>query len=202
MHHPRFHRLVRFVLVSVSILLIAAACQSVQTEGDAASSAAVSTTEPTAMSDATAAPTPTIASSETPTSTIPTTTTLEITSTAPVTGPVGNISGSEASEEQLAAGLAAYRKYYCGVCHTLDAAGTAGAFGPIHNGIGATAALRIQDPNYTGKATTPEEYIHESIVDPAAHIAEGFALTSHRMPPYAQLPAEELDALVLFLLHQ
>lgn len=102
----------------------------------------------------------------------------------------------------LAAGLSAYRAQYCGVCHTLDAAETRGTFGPTHNGMGEIAVTRLADSTYQGKATTPAEYIHESIVDPQAYTVPGFVATSHRMPVYAHLDEATLDALVAFLLAQ
>jgi nitric oxide reductase subunit C len=102
----------------------------------------------------------------------------------------------------LAAGLSVYRAQYCGVCHTLDAAETRGTFGPPHNGMGALAAGHIQQADYQGGATTAEEYIRESIVEPQVYIVPGYATTSHRMPSYAHLDATALDALVAFLLAQ
>ena len=100
------------------------------------------------------------------------------------------------------AGLAVYHAQYCGVCHTLTAAGTTGTFGPSHDSLGATAAARVASPTYTGTATTPAEYIHESIVAPEVYIVPDYALTSHHMPPYGHLPAADIDALVEFLLVQ
>jgi mono/diheme cytochrome c family protein len=102
----------------------------------------------------------------------------------------------------IAAGLAVYHAQYCGVCHTLDAADTHGTFGPPHNGLGITAVTRLTDPNYQGSATTPAEYIHESIVDPQVYSVPGYLTTSHRMPSYSFLDAASLDALVAFLLAQ
>jgi nitric oxide reductase subunit C len=102
----------------------------------------------------------------------------------------------------LEAGLATYRAQYCGVCHALDAAETRGTFGPTHNGMGEIAAQRLEDTNYGGNATTPAEYIHESIVEPQTYIVPSYATTSHRMPSYAHLDAATLDALVAFLLAQ
>jgi mono/diheme cytochrome c family protein len=102
----------------------------------------------------------------------------------------------------LAAGLAVYRAQYCGVCHTLDAAGTRGTFGPVHNGMGAIANERLQDESYHGAATTATEYIRESIVDPQLYIVPGYAVTPHRMPVYAHLDSASLDALVAFLAAQ
>ena len=42
------------------------------------------------------------------------------------------------------AGMAVYRAQYCGICHTFTAAGTTGTFGPPHDGMAETAALRLQ----------------------------------------------------------
>jgi mono/diheme cytochrome c family protein len=102
----------------------------------------------------------------------------------------------------VAAGREVYLKQYCGVCHSLTAAGTTGTFGPAHDGLGTTAAQRIVDEAYNGQATSPAEYIRESIVDPQAYIVPGYATTSHRMPAYSHLDGETLDALVAFLAAQ
>lgn len=99
-------------------------------------------------------------------------------------------------------GSAVYRQQYCGVCHTLDAAGTRGTFGPTHNGLGAIAAQRILSTEYSGYATNAAEYIRESLVDPQVYIVEGYGATPHRMPPYTHLDSASLDALVAFLLAQ
>jgi nitric oxide reductase subunit C len=124
------------------------------------------------------------------------------TETIVVAGSVPSEPVADADPAVIAAGLAVYRAQYCGVCHTLDAAETRGTFGPPHNGMGTIAAQHLQDGSYHGPATTPAEYIHESIVDPQAYITPGYAATSHRMPSYAHLDAQSLDALVAFLLAQ
>lgn len=102
----------------------------------------------------------------------------------------------------LAAGRAAYRTNYCGVCHTLAAAGATGIFGPSHEHIARTAAQRIAGPTYRGSATTAAGYLRESIVTPAAYFAPGTANGRHPMPPYVHLPQTQVDALVYFLLQQ
>lgn len=99
------------------------------------------------------------------------------------------------------AGKAVYLKQYCGVCHTLAAAGTKGAFGPSHEQIGTNAAARIQMATYNGQATDAAEYLRESIVEPRAFLAPGSS-PNHPMPPYTNLTTEEVDALVYFLLQQ
>jgi nitric oxide reductase subunit C len=103
---------------------------------------------------------------------------------------------------RLATGKAVYLANYCGVCHTLQAAGTAGVFGPSHEHMGSTAAQRIADPSYKGAARTAAEFIRESIVTPSAYFAPGVVNGRHPMPSYAHLPQADLDALVYFLLQQ
>ena len=109
---------------------------------------------------------------------------------------------SGASEALIAQGMEVYHAQYCGICHELAAAGTTGTFGPSHDGIGSTAALRIQDSRYHGNAKTPEEYIHESLVQPQIYIVEGYVGTSHSMPPYTHLSEEQIQALVAMLMSQ
>lgn len=103
---------------------------------------------------------------------------------------------------RLATGKAVYLANYCGVCHTLQAAGTAGVFGPSHEHMGSTAAQRIADPSYKGAARTAAEFIRESIVTPSAYFAPGVVNGRHPMPSYAHLSQADLDALVYFLLQQ
>lgn len=106
------------------------------------------------------------------------------------------------NDKRAAAGREVYLKNYCGICHTLTAAGTRGAFGPTHNGVATTARQRLADPAYPGKAKTVVQYLRESIVEPAVYAAPGYAYTSHPMPAYGHLPKADVDALVYFLLQQ
>ncbi|NJN82289.1 MAG: cytochrome c [Caldilineaceae bacterium] len=105
-------------------------------------------------------------------------------------------------EAQLATGIRVYRAQYCGICHVLTAAGTAGTFGPTHDQMGATALARLADPEYAGDATTPEEYLMESLVDPQRFVVAGYELTPHRMPPFGHLSDQDLQAIVFMLAHQ
>lgn len=68
--------------------------------------------------------------------------------------------------------------------------------------MGTTAERRIQDPGYSGLAGTAEEYIRESIVDPAIYIVPGYEHTRFRMPAYGNLDREDLDAVVQMLWQQ
>lgn len=97
-----------------------------------------------------------------------------------------------------AIGLELYAAQGCAGCHALDAAGAAGAVGPTHNGMGATAAERVEDPSYTGEATDAAGYIRESLLNPGAHVVEGY---SNIMPAYP-LPDDQINALVQMLLQQ
>jgi len=109
---------------------------------------------------------------------------------------------SESAAALTAEGLQIYRDQYCGICHQSTAAGTGGTFGPPHDGLGALAAQRIQDPGYQGAATTAAEYLYESLIDPQRYFVPGYELTPHRMPSYTFLSAQQLDALVQFLHEQ
>jgi hypothetical protein len=106
------------------------------------------------------------------------------------------------NEEQVKRGLEVYKQLYCGLCHKLDVAGTAGTFGPPHNGMGTIAAQRIQDPQYIGQATTAADYLLESIVDPKVFVVPGYEQTQHHMPVYNYLTEADVAALVQMLLQQ
>lgn len=79
----------------------------------------------------------------------------------------------------------------CSTCHTLD--GTT-LVGPSFQGIADRAGDRVS-------GMTAEEYIHQSIVDPSAHIVEGY---DDLMPAIygQQLSDEQVNELVAFLMTQ
>jgi len=104
--------------------------------------------------------------------------------------------------DMLSRGLAVYNAQYCGTCHTLKAAGSSGAFGPTHDGMGTVAAARVGDPGYHGEATDAAAYILESITDPDAYLPADYAGSRYRMPAFTELSEADLDALVQFLLSQ
>jgi mono/diheme cytochrome c family protein len=117
---------------------------------------------------------------------------------SPTAGPPAQTS----AEDPVAYGLQVYREQYCGICHRLDAAGTAGVFGPEQNNIGRVAEQRIQAEAYQGEATTAAEYIRESILNPSIYLAEGYEQSRHHMPPFTHLSQDQVDALVAMLLQQ
>ncbi len=68
--------------------------------------------------------------------------------------------------------LTAFQKGTCGSCHTIPGIPNAkGMVGPDLTNIGNTASQRVADSTYTGSAKTPEDYLHESIVNPGAFVS-------------------------------
>ena len=86
------------------------------------------------------------------------------------------------------AGKAVFSANGCSSCHTLKAAGATGKVGPDLDKLPT-------DAKQAGKPL--EDFIKESIVDPNAYVQPGFP--KGVMPPFATLPADQLDALVQFL---
>ena len=113
--------------------------------------------------------------------------------------PAGGDETTEAEARLVARGVEVYREQGCGVCHTLTRAGTGGVFGPSHDGVGATAEGRIHEARYHGKATTAEDYLRESVLDPGAYRVSGYEFTRFRMPAYTAIPDSDLEALVALL---
>jgi len=111
-------------------------------------------------------------------------------------------SGESGPPPEVLRGREVYQEQFCGTCHTLTSAGTAGMFGPSHDGIAKTAEDRLRDPTYAGSAETARAYVLESIVEPAAFRAPGFERTRFVMPSYQHLPDEDIDALVEMLMRE
>ncbi len=65
-----------------------------------------------------------------------------------------------------------------------------------HRQSATDAATYIADEDYTGDATTVDDYIRESIVNPKAYFTPGYAVSNHAMPAYTNLTEEQLDAVV------
>jgi cytochrome c oxidase subunit 2 len=87
------------------------------------------------------------------------------------------------------AGKTVYNNNGCGSCHTLTAAGSTGKVGPNLDHLVAEAKT-------AGQALEP--FIRQSIVEPNAYIAPGYP--ANVMPKtFGQLPPDQLDALVKFL---
>ena len=86
----------------------------------------------------------------------------------------------------------------CIACHAVTEDAPPGV-GPNMVGLVDFAAKIIESPDYTGKATTVEEYIHESIVDPLIFVVPDYQPV---MPATYQdtLTEEQISQLVEYLL--
>ena len=85
----------------------------------------------------------------------------------------------------------------CVACHVVEADATE-VIGPNMVGLGSRAAAAIEAADYTGEATTVEEYIRESILNPQIYLSPDYAPV---MPVTYQdsLTEEEIDQLVEYL---
>ncbi|MEX2599179.1 MAG: cytochrome c [Dehalococcoidia bacterium] len=79
----------------------------------------------------------------------------------------------------------------CGGCHTIEGVqGASGGTGPELSNVGAVAGDRTD--------LSAEEYIRQSLLDPDAHVVDGFS--AGVMPSFeGRLSDEELDQVVEFL---
>jgi copper-containing nitrite reductase len=78
----------------------------------------------------------------------------------------------QSSDPHQAQVLAAFEKGACATCHTIPGVPNAkGAIGPNLGNIVLSAQDHFDSGKYTGTAKTPEEYIHESIVQPDAFLS-------------------------------
>jgi cytochrome c oxidase subunit 2 len=93
------------------------------------------------------------------------------------------------SPNQAAAGAAVFKNNGCGACHTFKPAGSTGKVGPDLDNLAAEA-------KQAGKPL--DAFVRESIVNPNAYVQPGYP--KNVMPPFAQLPKNELDALVQYLI--
>ncbi len=104
----------------------------------------------------------------------------------------GEAAGAETPDEQTEAGAAVFADNGCAGCHEFGPAGASGTTGPSLDDLAAVDEDAGEEP---------EAYVEESIVDPNAVIAEGYAAGT--MPPnYGEtLTPEEITALVGYLLN-
>ncbi len=80
----------------------------------------------------------------------------------------------------------------CFSCHSLD--GSPGV-GPTFKGAWGHT-VTVHEAGKTRKITADEAYMHESIVDPAKKILDGYDNT---MPPYTDLTPEQMSSMMEFL---
>jgi len=113
---------------------------------------------------------------------------------------VGTDINVQLPQGDAAAGEALAKSEGCTACHIDAPTGPAWLPSTDQPGIGDRAATRITDPTYTGNASTPEQYLLESIVDPNAYVVDGF--TANIMPPIYgdKLTSQNAADLIAYLL--
>jgi nitrite reductase (NO-forming) len=101
--------------------------------------------------------------------------------------------------------IAAFQKGACGSCHVIAGIPNAvGVIAPDLSDINMAADEHVKSGSYTGKATTAEEYIHESILDPNLFVAPTCPTgpcTANVMPATlaSTLNTDEINAIVQYL---
>ncbi len=98
-----------------------------------------------------------------------------------------------------------FQKGGCVACHVIPGVpGAVGTIGPDLSDVGAVAAEILAGGDYTGTATTVEEYLEESIVAPDAFLApdcNGVPCQAGQMPAGldALYTAEEMNMMVAYM---
>jgi mono/diheme cytochrome c family protein len=117
------------------------------------------------------------------------------------TGPiVGTDITKELPEGDPASGEAISISLACTACH-VDA--PTGPFWPASEdspGIGDRAATRITQPDYSGEASTADQYLFESIVNPSIHLITGYADGLMPNTYGSTLTDQEMADLIAYLL--
>jgi len=86
----------------------------------------------------------------------------------------------------------------CITCHSLEPGEI--KVGPSHAGVARRAAKVVQQADYTGSATSAEDFLRESILDPNAFVESGFVPGVMYQAYSSTLTDGQLADLVAFLL--
>lgn len=113
-------------------------------------------------------------------------------------GPAGDPERGEALYRQQSIGDGAAPG--CVSCHSLEPGVV--KVGPSHAEVGARAEQLVRAPDYRGEATTAAEYLRESILEPNAHVVEGFERGLMYQNFDQVLSEQQVADLVAFLLTQ
>lgn len=88
----------------------------------------------------------------------------------------------------------------CITCHSLEPGEV--KVGPSHSDVGRRAAAIVNSSDYRGRAESAADYLRESILEPDAHVVEGFE-PGVMYARFAEVLSEQQVAdLVAFLLTQ
>lgn len=128
----------------------------------------------------------------------------------PTIVPVGTDINAKLPPSNANNGKALVQQKGCTACHTgtsLIGPAWLAAQSTENKGVGTHATERYKDPGYKSKATSPEQYLHESIVQPSAYIVPGGDYTNpadgtSKMPAiYGNtLDAQNLADIIAYLL--
>ncbi len=88
----------------------------------------------------------------------------------------------------------------CAGCHVLASVGPAWLPQPGQPGMGARAETRFKQPDYTGKATSAEQYLFESVVQPNAFVVSGFQPNIMPQNFGQRLTPQDLSDLIVYML--
>jgi mono/diheme cytochrome c family protein len=88
----------------------------------------------------------------------------------------------------------------CTVCHVTTATGPAWLPKDGQPGIGDRSASRFSEADYKGQASSPEQYLLESIVQTDAYVVSGFQPGIMPANYGATLTAEEVADLIAYIL--
>lgn len=105
-----------------------------------------------------------------------------------------------AGDAQAGATLAQSAQAGCSACHELAAVGPLWAAEGDQPGIGARAEQRIAQGDYTGAASTPDQYLLESIVLPNAYVVEGYEANLMPRDYGDRLTAQQTADLIAYML--
>ena len=113
--------------------------------------------------------------------------------------PVGVDITAELPEGDAANGESLATSQGCVGCHVSTTTGPAWMPASAQPGIGARAETRFTEADYTGSATSPEQYLFESIVAPSAHLVDPY---QDLMPKtYGEiLTAQDVADLIAYML--
>lgn len=85
----------------------------------------------------------------------------------------------------------------CVTCHSLDADRV--VVGPSHAGVATRASAVVRSEAYHGSASTPAEYLRESILEPDAYVVAGFDASLMYQSYGEVLSEDQIANLVAFL---
>ena len=85
----------------------------------------------------------------------------------------------------------------CLTCHSLEPGKV--VVGPSHANVAARASETVSDAAYQGSATSIEEYLQESILNPDAHVVDGYQPGMMFQKYAEELSDQEVADLVAFL---